>query len=125
MACFRNAASHLAPGGRFVLENGVPRLRELPPGQHAVAGSASPGYIGLDTYDVLHKHLVSYHVTFSTGREARVWRSPHRYIWPSELDLMAQFAGFELEARHADWAGAEFTAESQSHVSVYRLSAVS
>lgn len=57
-------------------------------------------------------------VTFSTGREARVWRSPHRYIWPSELYLMVQLAGFELEVRHADWAGAEFTAESQSHVSV-------
>jgi len=125
VTCFRNAARHLAPGGRFVLENGVPGLRELPPGQHAVVWKSEPGYIGLDTYDVLHQHLVSYHVTFSTGREARVWCSPHRYVWPSELDLMAQLAGFELEARHADWAGAEFTAESQSHVSVYRLSAVS
>jgi hypothetical protein len=47
-----------------------------------------------------------------------------RYIWPAELDLMAQLAGFELEARHADWHGAEFTAESRSHVSVYRLPGV-
>lgn len=86
---------------------------------------SEPGYIGLDTYDVLHQHLVSFHVTFDTGREARVWRSPHRYIWPSELDLMAQLAGFELEAWHADWARAEFTAESESHVSVYWLSALS
>lgn len=54
-------------------------------------------------------------------RPVRVFRSPHRYIWPSELDLMAQLAGFELESRQADWAGAEFTAESPSHVSVYRL----
>ena len=55
------------------------------------------------------------------GPDARLFRSPHRYIWPAELDLMAQLAGFELESRHADWAGAEFTAESPSHVSVYRL----
>jgi hypothetical protein len=34
---------------------------------------------------------------------------------------MAQLAGFELEAMHADWGGAEFTAESRSHVSVYRI----
>jgi hypothetical protein len=39
-------------------------------------------------------------------------------MWPAELDLMAQSAGFELEARHADWDGTEFTAESRSLVSV-------
>ncbi len=50
-----------------------------------------------------------------------MFRSPHRYVWPAELDLMAQLAGFDLEGRHADWAGAEFTADSRSHVSVYRL----
>src|SRR4051794_32304682 len=46
---------------------------------------------------------------------------PHRYIWPAELDLIGQLPGFELESRHADWSGAEFTADSRSHVSVYRL----
>jgi hypothetical protein len=81
--------------------------------------ACEPGYIGLDTYDVPNQRLVSHHLTFGAGRQARLFRSPHRYIWPAELDLMAQLAGFELEARHADWAGAEFTAESRSHVSVY------
>jgi SAM-dependent methyltransferase len=123
VACFRNAARHLTPGGRFVIELEVPDLRRLPPGQQATVFTSEPGYIGLDTYDVLHQRLVSHHFTFGTGRQARLSRSPHRYIWPSELDLMAQLAGFELEARHADWAGAEFTAESRSHVSVYRLPA--
>jgi hypothetical protein len=70
---------------------------------------------------VLHQRVVSHHCRFGIGGKARLFRSPHRYIWPAELDLMAQLAGFELEARHADWSGAEFTAESQSHVSVYRL----
>jgi SAM-dependent methyltransferase len=125
VACFRNAARHLTPGGRFVIELGVPELRRLPPGQQAIVFTAEPGYIGLDTYDVLHQRLVSHHFTFGTGRQARLVRSPHRYIWPSELDLMAQLAGFGLESRHADWAGAEFTAESRSHVSVYRLPAAS
>jgi len=123
VACFRNAARHLSPGGRFVIELWVPELRKLPPGQQAVVFTAEPGYVGLDTYDVLRQHVVSHHFRFGAGKEARVFRSPHRYIWPAELDLMAQLAGFELEARHADWSGTEFTAESRSHVSVYRLPA--
>ena len=121
VACFRNAARHLTPGGRFVIELWVPDLRRLPPGQQATVWKAEAGYIGLDTYDVLHQHVVSHHFTFGDGKQARLGRSPHRYIWPAELDLMAQLAGFELETRHADWAGAEFTDESPSHVSVYRL----
>jgi SAM-dependent methyltransferase len=121
VACFRNAARHLADGGRFVVELWVPELRKLPPGQEATVWRAEPGYIGLDTYDVLRQRVVSHHVHFGDDSTAQVFRSPHRYIWPAELDLMAQLAGFELESRHADWAGTEFTAESRSHVSVYRL----
>jgi SAM-dependent methyltransferase len=119
--CFRNAAAHLSAGGRFVIELTVPQLRALPPGQDAAVFASEPGYLGVDTYDVLCQHLVSHHFTFADGREARVDRSPHRYIWPAELDLMGELAGFELESRHADWAGAELTADSTSHVSVYRL----
>jgi SAM-dependent methyltransferase len=125
VACFRNAARHLTPGGRFVIELWVPDLRRLPPGQAATVITSEPGYIGLDTYDVLNQRVVSHHFRFGDGREARLFRSPHRYIWPAELDLMAQLAGFELQSRHADWSGTEFTAESRSHVSVYRLPAVS
>jgi SAM-dependent methyltransferase len=119
--CFRNAARHLTPGGRFVVELWVPELRALPPGRAATVGVVEPGYVLLDTYDVLRQHVVSHHFTFDDGREARLGRSPHRYVWPAELDLMGQLAGFELESRHADWSGAEFTADSASHVSVYRL----
>ncbi|WP_173156991.1 class I SAM-dependent DNA methyltransferase [Phytohabitans suffuscus] len=123
VACFRNAARHLVPGGRFVIELWVPELRKLPPGQEAVVWHTEPGYIGLDTYDVLRQHAVSHHIRFDDSKQARVSRSVHRYIWPAELDLMAQLAGFALESRHADWSGAEFTADSRSHVSVYRLPA--
>ncbi len=121
VACFRNAARHLAPGGCFVIELWVPQLRELPPGRPGVVTQTREGYVGLDTYDVLHQHVVSHHFWSEDGREARMFRSPHRYIWPAELDLMGQLAGLDLESRHADWRGAEFTAESESHVSVYRL----
>lgn len=121
VACFANAARHLEPGGRFVIELWMPELRKLTPGAEAVVWASEPGYIGLDTYDVLNQRVVSHHFRFAEGSEARLFRTPHRYIWPAELDLMAQLAGFELESRHADWTGAAFTAESRSHVSVYRL----
>ncbi|GAA3136197.1 GNAT superfamily N-acetyltransferase/SAM-dependent methyltransferase [Kribbella aluminosa] len=121
VACFRNAARHLSPGGRFVIELWVPELRRLPPGIPATVGVADPGYILLDTYDVLQQHVVSHHFHFGEGTEAHLGRTPHRYIWPAELDLMAQLAGFTRESRHADWSGTPFTADSPSHVSVYRL----
>jgi SAM-dependent methyltransferase len=120
VACFRNAARHLAPGGCFVIELWVPQLPGPPPGQQAVVYTSEPGYIGLDTYDVADQQIVSHHFRFDDGRSAYLTRSPHRYIWPAELDLMAELAGLELAARHADWSGAEFTGEARSHVSVYR-----
>jgi SAM-dependent methyltransferase len=122
VACFRNAARHLEPGGRFVIETFVPDLRRLPPGQDAVVFHSEPGYFGFDTYDLNKQQIVSHHFYFreEDGR-GRVFRSPHRLVWPAELDLMARLAGLELESRHADWAGSAFTAESRSHVSVYRL----
>ena len=123
VACFRNAARHLVPGGRFVIELWVPDLRQLPPGQQGVVRQAAPGYLGVHTYDVLRQHVISHHFWFDDGKQARMFRTPHRYIWPAELDLMGELAGFGLETRHADWLGAEFTAESGSHVSVYRLTA--
>ncbi|MGW6008284.1 class I SAM-dependent DNA methyltransferase [Streptomyces sp. NPDC055210] len=119
--CFRNAARHLTPGGRFVIELWVPELRKLPPGQAATVWQSDSDYIGLDTYDVLRQHVVSHHFRFDESEQAQLFRSPHRYIWPAELDLMAQLAGLELESRHADWDGTEFTADSRSHVSVYRV----
>lgn len=119
--CFRNAARHLSPGGRFVVELGVPDLRRLPPGQEAAVFASEHGYVGLDTYDVVRQHLTSHHFRFDESRRARLFRSRHRYVWPAELDLMAHIAGLALESRRADWRGGEFVAESPSHVSVYRL----
>jgi SAM-dependent methyltransferase len=119
--CFRNAARHLRPGGRFVIELWVPDLRTLPPTRQATVWRNDPGYLGLDTFDLLRQRIVSHHFRFDESRQAQLFRSSHRYIWPSELDLMGRLAGFELESRHADFAGADFTAESTSHVSVYRL----
>ncbi|MGW4055889.1 class I SAM-dependent DNA methyltransferase [Streptomyces sp. NPDC004779] len=119
--CFRNAARHLEPGGRFVIELGVPPLRFLPPGQVAVPFDVSDGHIGFDTFDVVEQMLVSHHLTHD-GDDGRYRRgnSRHRYAWPAELDLMARIAGLTLERRVADWDGAPFTQDSAKHVSVWR-----
>jgi SAM-dependent methyltransferase len=125
--CFRNAARHLAPGGRFVIELEVPQLSRLSPDTDAVVWrndsdhDGGPGYLGVDTYDPVGQRLTSFHFRFGEGRQAHVGRMPQRYVWPAELDLMARLAGFARESRHADWAGARFTGRSRSHVSVYRL----
>ncbi|MDO5663326.1 MAG: class I SAM-dependent methyltransferase, partial [Brachybacterium sp.] len=123
--CFRNAARHLAPGGCFVIELWVPQLRALAPGHGGTLEVAENDYLLIDTYDLLHQRVISHHVRFDPvidgSREARIDRTPHRYIWPAELDLMAQIAGFRLEERYAGFDRSPFTAESRSHVSVYRL----
>jgi SAM-dependent methyltransferase len=120
--CFRNAARHLEKGGRFVIELWVPELPSAASSAQAIAGQSRPGYMLIDTCDVVAQQVVSHHFEFAEGKQASLFRSPHRYVWPSELDLMGQLAGFELESRHADWSGTPFTSSARSHVSVYRLS---
>ncbi|MFC9589936.1 methyltransferase domain-containing protein [Streptomyces sp. NPDC056944] len=139
--CFRNAARHLAPGGRFVIELGVPPLRFLPPGQVAVPFDVSERHLGFDTFDLVEQILVSHHFTSdgltsdsstngsctsasatndSAGGRYRRDSSRHRYAWPAELDLMARIAGLELERRVADWDGTPFVQDSSKHISVWR-----
>lgn len=118
--CFRNAARHLEPGGRFVIELWVPPLRRLPPGQLAAPFDMTERHVGLDTYDLVTQRCTSHHYRHDADGTVRRGRSEHRYIWPAECDLMALLAGLELEQRVADWNGAPFTSESTSHVSVWR-----
>lgn len=118
--CFRSAARHLAPGGRFVIELGVPSLRRLPPGRDAVPFEVSEEHTGIDTVDAVTQRGTSHHYTRQDDGSYRYGFSNFRYVWPAECDLMAQLAGLELEQRVADWSGSPFTAESESHVSVWR-----
>ncbi|MEU1215651.1 class I SAM-dependent methyltransferase [Streptomyces sp. NPDC005790] len=119
VACFGNAAQHLAPGGRFVIEVFVPDLQRLPPGETARPFHIGEQHVGFDTYDLVNQHLVSHHYTVEAGR-GTTFLSPHRYVWPSELDLMAKLAGLDLIERWADWNEAPFTSASRSHISVWR-----
>jgi SAM-dependent methyltransferase len=116
---FRNVANHLEPGGRFVIETGIPDLRRLPPGERFVVFDVSDDHIGIDEYDVLNQGLVSHHVQAVGGRLRRS-AGPFRYVWPAELDLMARLAGMELAERWAGWKREPLTSESRSHVSIWR-----
>lgn len=117
VACFLNAAAHLEPGGRFVIEVGVPELRRLPPGERYVVFHGDASGFGVDEYDTSSQALVSHHLHFDPDHHRSV---PFRYVWPAELDLMARIAGLTLESRWADWHRQPFGHESTSHVSIWR-----
>ena len=118
VACFENAARHLEPGGCFVIEVHVPDLRRLPPGERFVPFSATPTHAGIDEYDVVNQGLVSHHYSVREGGSRQV-SMPFRYVWPSELDLMARIAGMRLRSRWQDWDRSPFTSESWKHGSVW------
>jgi len=117
--CFRNAARHLQPGGAFVIENYVPELRRIPPGETTHVFTATPTHVGVDEYDFVNQIEVSRHWWLIEG-ELKTFSSPHRYVWPSELDLMARLAGMVLQQRWTGWQHEPYTSESRSHVSVWK-----
>ncbi|HEY7003641.1 MAG TPA: class I SAM-dependent methyltransferase [Gaiellaceae bacterium] len=122
VACFRNAAAHLRPGGCFVIEVGVPSVGRLPPGERMRLFDVSERHIGIDEYDVPSQGLLSHHYSLRDGR-VDLRSLPQRYVWPSELDLMARLAGMTLRERWAGWKREPFTGESGKHVSVWEVPA--
>jgi SAM-dependent methyltransferase len=119
VACFANAAAHLEPGGHFLIEVGVPDLRRLPPGEDARVFAHAPGYVAYDRYtDLVAQQAMSHHF-FADRSSIREHKSPFRYVWPSELDLMAKLAGMSLCDRWTGWDRSPFTSDSTSHVSVW------
>ena len=118
--CFRNAAHHLRPGGRFVIDLWVPPIQRLAPGEMAVPMVIGDGHLVFDTYDLVTQECTSHHYRRQDDGSVRYGAGHFRYIWPAECDLMAQLAGMQLESRWADWNGSPFTATSESHVSVWR-----
>jgi SAM-dependent methyltransferase len=118
VACFQNAAAHLNSGGVFVIENYIPDLQRLPPGETNVLFTATPTHVGFEEYNVADQVAVSHHYWLVDG-QARTFSSPHRYLWPAELDLMARLAGMTLRHRWSNWNKEPFTSESRSHISVW------
>jgi SAM-dependent methyltransferase len=120
VACFENVAAHLEPGGCFVIETGVPALQRLPPGEKFQPFHVGQNHVGIDEYDVVNQGLVSHHYNRTEDGTFKSSSGPFRYVWPSELDLMARIAGMTLRERHGDWNREPFTATSTKHVSVWQ-----
>jgi SAM-dependent methyltransferase len=125
LAVFANAAAHLEPGGCFVVEVIVPQLRRVPPGEVARVFTLEPDHVGIETFDDLVGQIAWSHHWVDVGGRLVRHSAPYRYVWPSELDLMAKIAGFRLNARWAAWDRAPFTSDSASQVAVFELPSVS
>jgi SAM-dependent methyltransferase len=118
VACFHNVARHLEPGGRFVMEVMVPQLRRLPPGETVRAFTVTPTHLGFEEYEFADQRSWSHHYWMIDGR-LETFSAPFRYVWPSELDLMARLAGLVRRERWSDWHRSSFTGESESHISIW------
>ena len=118
VACFRNVAAHLEPGGCFVIEVVVPALQRLPPGETVRPFKVTPTHLGFDEFDVASQRCWSHHYYVRDG-QLEAFSAPFRYAWPAELDLMAELAGMRLRERWGGWAREPFTSDSTSHVSVW------
>jgi SAM-dependent methyltransferase len=119
VACFQNVAEHLEPGGTFVIEVGLPDLQRLPFGETIRPFHLGETHLGFDTYDVANQGLVSHHYTRSADGTFRYSWGPFRYVWPSELDLMARLAGMTLRERWSGWKREPFTSTSEKLVGVW------
>ena len=120
LAIFRNAAAHLVPGGRFVVEVIVPQVQRVAAGETARVFINEPDHVGIETFDDVVGQIAWSHHWMSVAGRLVHHAAPYRYVWPSELDLMAQIAGFGLEHRWADWNRRAFTSESDNQVVVFK-----
>ncbi|HEV2071367.1 MAG TPA: class I SAM-dependent methyltransferase [Acidimicrobiales bacterium] len=121
LACFTNAARHLAPGGAFVVEAWIPDIGAFRHNRLVRPRVMGSDRISIETVelDPVDQMMRTTQAVLANG-SVRLYPANHRYAWPAELDLMARLAGLHRESRWADWGGAPFTGESRAHVTVYR-----
>ena len=118
--CFRRVAGRLADGGTFLIEAFVPDPARFSGGQRVGVTRVDTDSATLEVarHDALHQRVYSQQVVLSESG-TRLYPVQIRYVWPSELDLMARLAGLRLRERWSDWTGAPFTAASTNHISLY------
>lgn len=119
---FANAASHLQPGGCFVVEGFV-----LNDAQRSGEWSVRPRYVGDNHVEL---QLLRYDIATNRIERTLVHLRPKgldfvtvydTYASPGELDVIAEVTGFQLISRSAGWSGEVFTSSSPRHVSVYEM----
>lgn len=120
--CFAHVARHLKPDGHFLIEAFVPDLCRFDRGQRVSVVNLGGERVQLDAsqHDLAKQEVRSQHILISE-EGIRLFPVHLRYVWPSEMDLMARLAGLTLAERWGGWQREPFTSASGSHVSVYRL----
>jgi hypothetical protein len=121
IACVRHAAARLAPGGIFVVEGFVPDPTRFDRGQRVHVNRIEPTLLELlfTRHDPVAQRVVSQQVVVG-AQGIQLYPVEIRYVWPSELDLMAKLAGLRLRERWGDWRRGPYTG-SGGHVSIYEL----
>ena len=119
LAVFANAAAHLVPGGRFVVELIVPQLRRVPPSERGWVFRLDPDHVGIETFDDVVSQVAWSHHWIEKDGQLVQHSAPYRYIWPAELVLMAKLAGLHLEDRWGDWDRSPFSSDSTYQVAVF------
>ena len=120
LRCFRNVAAHLSRDGCFVIEAFVPDVTRFISGQVNWATKVTEDQVDLDVgrHDPATQRVFSQKVVITDG-SVRLYPVHIRYVWPSEMDLMAQLAGLQLRERWSNWKREPFTSESTHHISIY------
>ncbi len=118
--CFRCVAQHLAPDGVFLIQAFVPDLTRFVRGQTVSASSVETDQVVLDLthHDPASQQIQTQHLLIDEAG-TRLYPGLQRYVWPSELDLMAHIAGLRLRVRWNDWEASPFTSASTNHISLY------
>ena len=118
--CFQNVASHLDESGVFLVHAFVPDPSMFDQGQHMSADlpDLSSVRFNVSIHDAMNQVIDFRHVEL-TEQGIQLYPGRLRYVWPSEMDLMARLAGLRLRERWADWSRSPFSSQSRSHVSIY------
>lgn len=118
--CFQRVAQRLTEEGLFVLEVFAPDMTRFVDRQAVRAVDVDVDQVRLDVsqLDLVNQRVLTQHVHL-TEAGVRLFPVQLRFVWPSEMDLMAQLAGLTLRHRWSSWQREPFSNESGKHISVY------
>jgi SAM-dependent methyltransferase len=121
VACFANAARHLAPAGAFVVEAWIPDVGAFRNNRLVRQRVLRDDAMSIESavLEPAQQRMRTVQAVLRNG-SVRLYPANHRYAWPAELDLMAQLAGLHLESRWSTWQQNAFDDDSRHHISVYR-----